>query len=91
MEWKRQLDEVCRQTAQDEARKAAEVAAQEEAYLQTCTLDECEQFLASKAAVAAARERVVQVAETESKNAAKMRCKGKGKPEGKGKGPAGRK
>eukprot|EP00961_Rhodomonas_salina_P121322 1633064-Rhodomonas_salina.1 len=65
MEWKRQLDDVCRQSAEEEARKAAEVAAQEEAYLQTCTPDEREQFLACKAAVGAARERVVQVEETE--------------------------
>eukprot|EP00961_Rhodomonas_salina_P115769 1558193-Rhodomonas_salina.1 len=60
MERKRQLDDVRRQSADEEARKAAEVAAQEEAYLQNCTLDEREQFLAHKAAVAAARERVVQ-------------------------------
>lgn len=86
MERKRQLDDVRRQTAQEEARKAAEVAAQEEAYLRTCTPDEREQFLARKAAVAAATERVVQVEETESKNAAKRRHKDKGK----GKGPVGR-
>eukprot|EP00961_Rhodomonas_salina_P256697 3468548-Rhodomonas_salina.6 len=78
------MDKVYRQTAEDETRKAAEVAAQEEADLQTCTPDECEQFLASKAAVAAASEWVQpEVAETESKNAAKKRGKGQGK------GPAG--